>query len=115
MSENFSGNFELKTEKLPSFEEIWTIFERVLGDQKYKEVRKIEDEKGLKILEIKIPGDLEDLELGFTRKNSNPDSNSSVHTSYYDKEGNMLPGAEIVARYINGEWKISADLLIKLY
>ena len=37
MIEKTSGNFELKKEKSPSIEEVWNVFERVLGNQKHEE------------------------------------------------------------------------------
>jgi hypothetical protein len=117
MSEKFpGGGFESKKEQFPNFKEVWDIFEKVIGDQNYEEVLKIEDEEGLKILEIRIPGEVEDLLIEFTRKSSSSDSSSSIYTSYQDKDGNILLGGEIVARFTEGTWKISSDISsIELY
>lgn len=50
--------FERAPELIPTPEEIYSIL-RVLTDKEPKEVRRREDEKGLYLLEIAFPGDLD--------------------------------------------------------
>src|SRR5476651_2234435 len=44
-----------KHEHIPNSEEVKSLFEKILGEVKYETRRKLEDEQGLYLWEIKIP------------------------------------------------------------
>lgn len=80
-----------------------------LTDKEYKEIRKREDEKGVYLLEITVPGDSEDeiIEYAYMRKGQYPEGESSateIHVTYYDG-GRPISGTS-AARCIDGNWKI---------
>ncbi len=44
-------------EPIPSQEEIHSVFEQLIGAVQYRETRKLEDERGLYLWDIEIPGE----------------------------------------------------------
>jgi len=99
---------EIPQEHIPSSEEVNSIFEKLIKKE-YKEIRKLEDEKGLYLLEVNVPGELEGevIEYAYMRKGRYPEGESSadeIHITYY-KNGKPEGGTS-AARCIDGKWKI---------
>lgn len=108
MMENNFNNFEIKKEKIPTLEEIVLVFKE-LTDKEYKELRRCEDELGLYLLEITVPGDLdgETIEYAYMREGRYKEGQSSsteIHVTYYDD--GMPIGGTSAARIVDGAWKI---------
>jgi hypothetical protein len=108
MPEKFPINFETKKEHIPTAEEVHSIFKK-LTEKEYKEARKLEDEKGLYLFEITVPGDSDNIvvEYAYMRKGKHKEGASlatEVHVTYYD-DGMPVSGTS-AARCIDGEWKV---------
>jgi hypothetical protein len=116
--ENEENIGERSPEKLPSKEEIQSIFESALKGREYKEVRVLSDEKGITVYEIEV--ELENGEKAeynyqrakydFTNKSSHylQQSSASIHVVYYDDSG-MPTGGKGVAEYRDGTWTFIPD------
>ena len=107
MNENLPS-FEIEQERIPSLEDVLSIFDK-LTEEKYKEVRRLEDEKGLYLLEIVVPGDLPDeiTEYAYMRKGRHKEgqiSETGIHATFY--ENNMPISGKEVARYVEEKWEI---------
>lgn len=103
------NSFEAAPEHIPSPEEVYSIF-RQLSDKKLLEHRRLEDEKGLYLLEAVTPEDEngETVEYGYMRKGRYPQgqtSSTSIQMTYYDKNGTPYWGTTR-AECINGKWVI---------
>lgn len=99
---------ETESEHIPTSEEIHSVFQELIG-KKYKEVRKLEDEQGLYLLEIVIPGEKEDEETRYEymrkgRYKEGASLSTEIHVVYYEN-GNAVGGTS-AARYIDGKWVI---------
>ncbi len=98
---------EQNRERFPTFEEVFLCMKEAIGGEQYREDRKLEDEKGLYLLELVI--DKEDgtkVEYAFRRKGKSPagDSvSSSISVAYYDADGMPFKG-QGVADFIEGKW-----------
>jgi hypothetical protein len=108
MKEGDSNFFEIKHEHIPTPEEVYSIFKE-LTNKECKEIRKIEDEKGIYLLEVIIPGDLENevVEYAYMRKGRYKEGESAtteIHVTYYD--GDMPVSGTSAARCIDGNWVI---------
>lgn len=94
-------------EHIPTLEEVRSIFRR-LTEKRFKEVRKINDEKGLYLFDITVPGKLKgevteySYRRGQTDKHANPIDSIQVTFYEYDRPVSGTTVAEIV----DGEWKI---------
>ena len=100
---------EMEPEDIPTPEEVLSVFAELIGAE-YKEVRRCEDEKGLYLLEVVIPGELEgdNTEYGYMRKGRYAEgeiSDTEIHITYYNKDGRPISGTS-VARRIDGQWVI---------
>jgi hypothetical protein len=99
---------EAELEYIPTSEEIHSIFRELIGIE-YKEVRKLEDEQGLYLLEVVIPGEKEGEETRYEymRKGHYKEGASlstEIHVAYYE---NSVPvGGTSAARYFDGKWII---------
>jgi hypothetical protein len=110
MNETNQNFFERSPEHehIPSAEEVHAELKEIIG-QEYTEVRKIEDEQGLIILEVVVPGENEGdtNEYAYMRKGKYQGSGiteTNIHVTYYSG-GQPISGTN-VARYIDGKWKI---------
>lgn len=110
MNEKAPGQFEKDTEHVPTPEEIHSLFEQLIGEKKYEEIRKLEDEQGVYLWEIAIAGkDGDRIEYAYMRKglhNSNmSDPYTSIHVYFFDNDG-VPTGGYPVVKFINGKWKL---------
>jgi hypothetical protein len=108
MVESDFNRFEKKLEHIPTLEEVHLVFKE-LAKKEYKETRQREDEKGLYLLEIVVPGDSENetIEYAYMRKGQYKEGQSSateIHVTYYD-DGMPISGTS-AARCVDGDWKI---------
>jgi hypothetical protein len=108
MLENFNA-FEAAPEHIPTPEEVSSIFKK-LTEKEQTEGRKLEDEKGLYLLEITTPGDIEGEvnEYAYMRKgkhNEGQTSSTSIQITTYDKDGVPYWGTT-VAECVDGKWEI---------
>lgn len=99
---------ENKPEHIPTPEEVSSIFKE-LTEKEYTEVRKLEDEQGLYLYEVKIQGDStdEETEYAYMRKGQYKEGSSTateIHITYF-KDGTPVSGTS-VARYVDGKWII---------
>lgn len=101
-----------KTEHIPTAEEVLSLFEKLVGENKYEEVRKLEDEKGLYLWEIKI--DHEDgssIEYSYMRKGNykerglagGSDPETAIHMYVFDSEGIPYTGYPL-RKFLDGKW-----------
>ena len=108
MKESEANFFEKKQEHIPTFEELNLVFKE-LTEKEYKEVRKCEDEKGVYLLEITVPGDLEGeiIEYTYMRRGRYQEGESSateIFVTYY-KDEIPISGTS-AARYSEENWRI---------
>jgi hypothetical protein len=101
-------SLEKKPEHIPTPEEVCSVFRELIGKE-YIVVRKFEDEQGLYLHEVKIPGNSEGEEIGYEymRKGHYKEGESSateIHIVYY--ENGKAVGGTSAARYIDGKWII---------
>jgi len=99
---------EIEPEHIPTSEEVHSVFQELIEKQ-YREVRKREDEKGLYLLEVVIPGESEGEETGYEymrkgRYKEGASLSTEIHVVYYEN-GNAVGGTS-AARYVDGKWII---------
>lgn len=111
MSEREPNQFEVEPEHIPSPEEVQSLF-RELSGKEFVETKRVDDEKGLVILEVEVAGETEGqiIEYAYRRtlrylqgaktKADVPE----IHTTVYE-DGMPITGTS-AARYIEGAWKI---------
>ncbi|OGZ10974.1 MAG: hypothetical protein A3D67_03495 [Candidatus Lloydbacteria bacterium RIFCSPHIGHO2_02_FULL_51_22] len=107
---------ETGLERIPTTEEVRTVFEQLLEGKEFEEARKHEDEKGLWLWEIIVKGqDGSYSEYAYVRKGRYAPlpgksrgieaRDTAVCVAFYDADG-MPGGGETVARLEEGAWKI---------
>jgi hypothetical protein len=100
---------EQAPERIPTLEEVFSII-KSLTEKETTEVRRLEDEDGVYLLEVTVPGDTENEveEFGYMRKGNwgskGKTTMTEIHLTYYT-DGFPVGGKE-VARFINDEWEI---------
>lgn len=102
------NTFEGKREQIPTQENIREIFERLIGDKEYEEIRICEDDQGLYLWEIRVSEGYEEVEYSYMRAGRYKEgeaSDTAIHIMFFDQEG-VPVGGHSVAKYIDGEWKI---------
>jgi hypothetical protein len=105
----FGHNPEEDSEHIPTPEEVHAVFRELAGEKEYKETRKLEDEKGVYVLEIEVPGDDEGqvIEYAYMRKGSYGNMGitaTEIHVTYYE-DGRPISGTS-AAKFENGNWRI---------
>ncbi len=96
-------------EHIPTLEEVISVFREILKGKDFKLTRKLEDSKGLYVLEIKTKGekDGEVDEYSYMRKGKYKEGESSMTEIYMAKYYNSIAiTGESAARYIDEKWKI---------
>ncbi len=96
-------------EPIPTPEEVRSIFERLFGEKEYKELRKLEDEKGLYLWEVRISGEGGDMEYSYMRKGKYKEGSALdtvINIVLLDNEGQPV-GGHSVAKCIDGEWNLT--------
>lgn len=104
---------ESQSENMPTREEVLAVFARVIKGE-YKEVQACEDEKGLYLLEVEVPGELENetTEYAYRRQGNYKEfsTRSTVIQVVHYKDG-IPVGGTTVADYDDGEWKIIVEVV----
>jgi hypothetical protein len=108
MNKDAADRFERRSERIPTAEEVRGILRRMIGKE-YAETKKLEDDKGLYRLDVKVPGEKENeiVEYEYVRKAHNEVVGSTaieIFVTYY-KDGEPISGTS-AARYVNGKWEI---------
>ncbi len=109
MREEPTNNFEKGPESIPTPEEVQSVFEQLIGEKGYEDVRKLEDEQGLYLWDIIVTGKDGDTEYLYMRKGRYSEGQASataVHVTFFDEEGTPV-GGESRAKYIEGKWKLT--------
>ena len=86
-----------------------SVFEQLVGGEGYEDIRKLEDEQGLYLWDIKVPGEDGDTEYSYMRAGQYPEgqaSTTAVHVTFFDEEG-IPVGGHSVAKYIDGKWELT--------
>lgn len=102
-------NFEKGSEPVPTPEEVHSIFERLFRKKEYKELRKLEDEKGIYLWEVRISEEGGDTEYSYMRKGQYKEGqalDTVVNIVFLDGEGQPV-GGHSVAKCIDGEWNLT--------
>lgn len=98
-----------KLKHIQTLEEIKDIFKQLLGKQKYKIVRKLSDENGLYLLDIKVSKKNEYDEYSYMRKGRYPEGQASItaiHVTYFNMSG-IPRGGHSVAKFENNKWRLT--------
>jgi hypothetical protein len=108
MSEKIPKHFEEGPEPIPTQEEVLSLFEKLVGEKKYEEIRKLEDEEGLYLWDIKIHGEDGDTEYSYRRGRQSEGQlpGLRIDVTFFDNE-DVPVGGHSVAKFINGEWKLT--------
>lgn len=114
MYEKPPNKLEEGLEDIPTPEEVQEIFEQLVGEKRYEDIRKLEDEQGLYLWDIiisKEDGEEDgDIEYSYMREGKYPEGQASVtavHVAFFDKEG-IPEGGYSVAKYIDGKWEMTS-------
>lgn len=111
MNERRSNPFEEASESIPTHEEVIAVVEELLEGLAYKEVRMLEDEQGVYLLDCRVEGEDGYTEYLYLREGRYPDheeaSETAIHATYFDVEDNPVGGTS-VAKYRKGEWVLGA-------
>lgn len=99
---------ETELEHIPTQEEVCSVFRELIKGE-YVEIRKLKDEQGLYLYDIRVPGDSPDEEIGYEyiRKGHYKEGaclSTEIHVVYYEK-GIPISGTS-AARYVDGKWII---------
>lgn len=108
---------EKSPEHIPTIEEIKPLFEQFVEGKEYKEERKLEDEKGIYLWEVRIPTEpLPGEEEGtyavysYARKGHFEESKSTtttIHVHFFAKD-DMPMGGHCVANFIDNKWVLTS-------
>ena len=99
-------------EHIPTSEEVLSLFEKLVGEAKYEEIRKLENEQGLYLWEIKIPETDGSVEYSYIRKGNHKEKRIAggspletvISITYFNHDGFPTHGSTIY-KIIDGEWK----------
>lgn len=101
-----------KPEHIPTPVEVQSLFEKIVGESKYETARKLEDEQGLYLWEIKIPQeDGTSIEYGYCRKGDYKSrglaggsaSETAIHITYFDEDGIPISGTSVL-KLVDDKW-----------
>ena len=96
-------------ESIPTLEEVQSVFEQLIGEEKYEEVRRLEDEQGLYLWDIIVSGKEGNTEYSYMRKGRYPEGQSSataIHVTFFDETDTPV-GGHSVAKYREGDWQLT--------
>lgn len=106
--EKSPNTFEEKPESIPTPEEVQLVFEQLIGEKEYKDVRKLEDEEGLYLWDIVISGEDGNTEYSYMREGQYSEGktlNTAIHVTFFDESGTPV-GGHSVAKYMGGKWEL---------
>lgn len=100
------------SERIPTVEEVLALLEKLAGEAKFSERRKLKDEQELYLWEIEIAQeDGGTTEYSYIRKGNYKErglaggsaSETAIHITYFDNEGMPISGHS-VSKLIEGKW-----------
>ena len=95
--------------KFPTDEEIWEIYQGLLGDSEFTERRKLADAHGVYLWEIQTNAtDGGTFEYSYMRKGSYSEGVadvSRIDRVYLDAQDNPV-GGDSIAKFIDGRWVV---------
>jgi len=102
---------EEKRERIPSLEEVRSLFERKVGEAKLEEVRRLEDERGLYLWEVRIVQKDGSVEYSYVRKGDYKSrglaggsaSETAIHVTYFDNDEIPISGSSLF-KLFGDEW-----------
>lgn len=109
---NFKPENIQSPEHLPDSEEVKSLFEKILGEVKYETRRKLKDEKGLYLWEIKISQeDGGSIEYEYCRKGDykkrglpgGSAAETAIHVTYFDEDGIPVSGHSVL-KLMDNKW-----------
>jgi hypothetical protein len=109
MQEKPPSTFEEERESIPTPEDVRSVFEQLIGERKYEEVRKHEDEQSLYLWDVVVHGENGNAEYSYMRKGQYPEgqaSTTAIHVTFFDIANNPV-GGHSVAKYVEGEWELT--------
>lgn len=100
-----------KSEHIPTSEEVQSLFEKIAGEAKYEDVRKLEDEKGLYLWEVKIAQEDGSVEYSYIRKGDYKSRGlaggsaleTAIHITYFDNDEMPISGHSVL-KLISDKW-----------
>ncbi|MDD5396654.1 MAG: hypothetical protein PHW24_01190 [Candidatus Moranbacteria bacterium] len=100
-----------KSEHIPTPEEVKSLFEKLVGENGYEDVRKLEDERGLYLWEIKIAQEDGSMEYSYIRKGDYKSrglaggsaSETAIHVTYFNEDGIPISGTSVL-KLVNDKW-----------
>lgn len=100
-----------KLERVPASEEVRSLFEKIIGEEKYEDVRKLEDKEGLYLLEVKITKEDGSIEYSYIRKGDyrsrglagGSAAETAIHITYFNNDGIPISGHSLF-KLINDRW-----------
>ena len=99
---------ETTPEVIPTRDQVFAVFKRLLPGMDLPTGRICEDEQGLYLWEVRIKkedGDVEYLYMRKGRFSEGQASKTAIDVAFYDVDGKPI-GGSTVARFENGVWKI---------
>jgi hypothetical protein len=104
------------TEHIPTPEEVLGIFKQLIGEAAFEDRRKLEDEQGLYLWEIKLPEKKGNgsIEYSYIRKGNYRDrglpgglsAETVIHIAFFDAGGMPISGYS-VAKLADDKWEIT--------
>ena len=103
---------EEKPEHIPTSEEVLSLFKELVGENEYEVVRKLEDERGLYLWEIKVAQEDGSIEYSYIRKGNYKERGlaggsaleTAIHITYFDNDGVPISGHSVY-KLIDDNWK----------
>ena len=103
------GGFESGLDSVPTQEDVRMIFEKLFEKKEFKELRRIEDERGLYLWEVRVPTESGDVEYSYMRKGEYKQGSALdtvVNIVFLDSDGQPI-GGHSVAKFIDGKWNLT--------
>lgn len=111
MHDVLSNGYEIGRERFPTEAEVRVVFERVLGERKFEQVRKREDEQGLYLWDVKVEEERGFTEYSYMRKGQYPEGaalETAVHVVFFNEES-VPVGGHAVAKFKDGKWELDSN------
>ena len=95
--------------EFPTHDEIWQVFEDLLAGREFTETRKLTDDLGVYLWEIRTTfSDGSTIEYSYAREGRFPEGSATVSRIdrvYLDAQNNPVRG-DSIAKFIDGRWVI---------
>jgi hypothetical protein len=109
MPEKLPDNSEKGPERIPTPEEVESVFKELVGENRYIDRRKLEDDQGLYLWEIVIEGEEDETtEYSYMRQGRHREGSAldtSICVVFFNEKGEAV-GGHSVAKYVEGKWQM---------